>query len=161
MRGHVHEQFLWRVTDRGHFQPLWYGKKWRCRHSLPPPTTFDCRSIADRSVVFNGSPKARKSQKSGAIDIARQCLSRRIETQEKLEREVQAWQERRNEETITITRRFTTTDARINLKRLFAARYYCKGCVTDYYARSRNQPYSPPLSGVCPAFATLLYAFCS
>src|SRR6266487_3641173 len=62
MRGHVHEQFLWRVTDRGHFQPLWYGKKWRCRHSLPPPTTFDCRSIADRSVVFNGSPKARKSQ---------------------------------------------------------------------------------------------------
>lgn len=51
--------------------------------------------------------------------LARQCLSRRIETQEKLEREVQAWQQHRNEETITINWRFTTADARIKLKRLY------------------------------------------
>jgi hypothetical protein len=51
--------------------------------------------------------------------LARQCLSRRIGTQEELEREVQAWQQRRNEETITVNWRFTTADARIKLKRLY------------------------------------------
>jgi hypothetical protein len=29
---------------------------------VPPPATFYCRSISDRSVVFNGSPKTRMSQ---------------------------------------------------------------------------------------------------
>lgn len=51
--------------------------------------------------------------------LARQCLSRRIETQEELEREVQAWQHGRNEEVITVNWRFTTADARIKLKRLY------------------------------------------
>jgi DDE superfamily endonuclease len=51
--------------------------------------------------------------------LARQCLSRRIGTQEELEREIQAWQKRRNAEAITVNWRFTTTDARIKLKRLY------------------------------------------
>ena len=51
--------------------------------------------------------------------LARQCLSRRIGTQEELEGEVLAWQERRNEEAITVNWRFTTADARIKLKRLY------------------------------------------
>ena len=51
--------------------------------------------------------------------MARQCLSRRIGTQEALEQEIQAWQQQRNEETITVNWRFTTTDARIKLKRLY------------------------------------------
>ena len=34
--------------------------------------------------------------------LARQCLSRRIGTQEELEREVHAWQHARNEESITV-----------------------------------------------------------
>jgi hypothetical protein len=51
--------------------------------------------------------------------LARQCLSRRIGTQEELVREVQAWQQGRNEEAITVNWRFTTTDARIKLKRLY------------------------------------------
>jgi DDE superfamily endonuclease len=51
--------------------------------------------------------------------LARQCLSRRMGTQGELEREVQAWQQRRNEETITVNWRFTTADARIKLKRLY------------------------------------------
>ena len=51
--------------------------------------------------------------------LARQCLSRRIGTQEELEHEVQAWQRRRNEEAITVNWRFTTADARIKLKRLY------------------------------------------
>lgn len=51
--------------------------------------------------------------------LARQCLSRRIGTREELDREVQAWQQRRNEESITVNWRFTTADARIKLKRLY------------------------------------------
>ena len=51
--------------------------------------------------------------------LARQCLSRRIGTQEELDREVQAWQRPRNEEAITVNWRFTTADARIKLKRLY------------------------------------------
>ncbi len=51
--------------------------------------------------------------------LARQCLSRRIGTHEELDREVQAWQQRRDEEATTITWRFTTADARIKLKRLY------------------------------------------
>jgi DDE superfamily endonuclease len=51
--------------------------------------------------------------------LARQCLSRRIGTQEELEREVQAWQHQRNAEAITVNWRFTTADARIKLKRLY------------------------------------------
>jgi hypothetical protein len=50
--------------------------------------------------------------------LARQCLSRRIGTQEELEHEVQAWQQHRNEESIPVNWRFTTADARIKLKRL-------------------------------------------
>jgi len=51
--------------------------------------------------------------------LARQCLSRRIGTREELDREVQTWQRRRNEEAITVNWRFTTADARIKLKRLY------------------------------------------
>ncbi len=51
--------------------------------------------------------------------LARQCLSRRIGTVEELEREVQAWQEHRNAEAITVNWRFTTADARIKLQRLY------------------------------------------
>ena len=51
--------------------------------------------------------------------LARQCLSRRIGTREELDREVHAWQQRRNEEAITVNWRFTSADARIKLKRLY------------------------------------------
>ncbi len=51
--------------------------------------------------------------------LARQCLSRRIGTREELDREVHAWQQRRNEEATTVSWRFTTADARIKRKRLY------------------------------------------
>ncbi len=51
--------------------------------------------------------------------LARQCLSRRIGTVEELDRKVHAWQQRRDEEAITVNWRFTTADARIKLKRLY------------------------------------------
>jgi hypothetical protein len=37
---------------------------------LPPPATVYCRSIADRPVVFNASPKTRKSQIYAGVDNA-------------------------------------------------------------------------------------------
>jgi DDE superfamily endonuclease len=51
--------------------------------------------------------------------LARQCLDRRIETREELEREVAAWEEERNERGVVIRWRFTTADARIKLRRLY------------------------------------------
>ena len=51
--------------------------------------------------------------------LARQCLDRRIETKEELEREVAAWEEERNERGVEVRWQFTTTDARIKLRRLY------------------------------------------
>ena len=47
------------------------------------------------------------------------CLSRRIPDQETLKREIQAWQNRRNQLRATVQWHFTTKDARIKLKRLY------------------------------------------
>jgi len=51
--------------------------------------------------------------------LARQCLGRRIETREELEREVAAWEEDRNERMVAVKWQFTTADARIKLRRLY------------------------------------------
>ena len=51
--------------------------------------------------------------------LARQCLRQRMESQENLTRQVQAWQERRNQTAKSVDWQFTTKDARIKLKRLY------------------------------------------
>ena len=51
--------------------------------------------------------------------LARQCLDRRIPTQEKLEQETEDWQGQRNRDAIRAQWRFTTQDARIKLKSLY------------------------------------------
>ena len=51
--------------------------------------------------------------------LSRQCLNRRIPTQEKLVHEVAAWEHARNEGPIGCTWQFTTSDARIKLKKLY------------------------------------------
>ncbi len=51
--------------------------------------------------------------------LARQCLAHRIPSREVLERETDAWQQRRNQEGIRADWRFTTQDARIKLKSLY------------------------------------------
>lgn len=51
--------------------------------------------------------------------LARQCLNRRIDNRDDLTREIQAWQQRRNDAESTVDWRFTTKDARIKLKRLY------------------------------------------
>lgn len=51
--------------------------------------------------------------------LARQCLNRRIGDKARLIRETTAWQDHRNQAQSIIDWQFTTTDARIKLKRLF------------------------------------------
>lgn len=51
--------------------------------------------------------------------LARQCLSRRIPDLSSLEREVQAWTKQRNQKAASLEWHFTTSDARIRLKRLY------------------------------------------
>lgn len=51
--------------------------------------------------------------------LNRQCLDRRIPDKETLAREILSWQTRRNETVVKIDWQFTTTDARIKLKRLY------------------------------------------
>jgi len=51
--------------------------------------------------------------------LARQCLDRRIPEQEMLVNEVAAWEAHRNERKTTVNWQFTTTDARIKLKKLY------------------------------------------
>ena len=51
--------------------------------------------------------------------LARQCLSERMDDKENLQKQVVAWQERRNASAVTIDWRFTTEDARVKLKKLY------------------------------------------
>jgi transposase len=51
--------------------------------------------------------------------LSRQCLARRIADQPTLIQEVDAWTKARNEKHVTIDWQFTTTDARIKLKKLY------------------------------------------
>jgi len=86
--------------------------------AFPPE---QARRIAERLEIHH-TPKHGSWLNMAEIELsvlARQCLARRIETREELEREVAAWEEERNERGIEIRWRFTTADARIKLRRLY------------------------------------------
>jgi hypothetical protein len=51
--------------------------------------------------------------------MSSQCLNRRIETLEKQNRELEAWQQERNRKQKTVEWQFTTKDARIKLHGLY------------------------------------------
>ena len=51
--------------------------------------------------------------------LSEQCLKRRISTVEELKRELEAWQQERNESGAKVIWRFTTADARVKLKHLY------------------------------------------
>src|SRR5512135_872812 len=79
------------------------------------------RRIADE-LEIHPTPKHGSWLNMAEIELSvlsRQCLSRRIETREELEREVAAWEEERNERGVEVQWRFTTADARIKLRRLY------------------------------------------
>lgn len=85
------------------------------------PTT--ARQLTQR-FEFHATPKHASWLNMAEIElsaIARQCLDRRLPTQDALEHEVLACVNERNEKTTTITWRFTTNDARETLKRHYDA----------------------------------------
>lgn len=51
--------------------------------------------------------------------LARQCLNRRIATQEELAEEIKAWQNQRNAQKATVNWRFSSREARIRLEHLY------------------------------------------
>jgi hypothetical protein len=81
------------------------------------------RRIAERLEIHH-TPKHGSWLNVAEIELvvlARQCLDRRIETREDLEREVAAWEQERNERGVEVRWQFTKADARIKLRRLYPA----------------------------------------
>ncbi len=86
-----------------------------------PPA--EAKRLADRLEIHH-TPKHGSWLNMAEIELsvlARQCLDRRIETREEWEREVEAWEEERNERRVGVKWRFTTADARIKLRHLYPA----------------------------------------
>lgn len=73
-------------------------------------------------LEFHYTPKHGSWLNMAEIELSvlqRQCLDRRIADEETLKREIAAWEEQRNTERATIDWRFSVTDAREKLKRLY------------------------------------------
>lgn len=84
-----------------------------------PPA--EAKRLADKLEIYH-TPKHGSWLTMAEIELSvlsRQCLDRRIPDRVTLEREVRAWQERRDRTATTVDWRFTTDDARIKLKRLY------------------------------------------
>jgi DDE superfamily endonuclease len=81
------------------------------------------RRIAERLEIHH-TPKHGSWLNMAEVELsvlAGQCLDRRIESREELERQVAAWEEERNERQVGVRWRFTTADARIKLRHLYPA----------------------------------------
>jgi len=75
-----------------------------------------------KKLEFHYTPKHGSWLNMAEIELSilqRQCLKRRIPDEARLKREVAAWEEQRNKEQATIDWRFSITDAREKLKRLY------------------------------------------
>ena len=81
----------------------------------------EARRILER-LEFHYTPKHGSWLNMAEIELqvlSSQCLDRRIDNQETLTQEVAAWENHRNHQVKTINWQFTTTDARIKLKKLY------------------------------------------
>jgi hypothetical protein len=81
----------------------------------------EAKRIWDK-LEFHYTPKHGSWLNMAEIELSvlsRQCLDRRIPDQAALRRETAAWEERRNKAKATVEWRFTTTDARVKLKKLY------------------------------------------
>jgi hypothetical protein len=79
------------------------------------------RKIAER-LEWHYTPKHGSWLNMAEIELSvlhRQCLNRRIESAQEMARQVDAWQEDRNEREVGVQWRFTTADARIKLRKLY------------------------------------------
>lgn len=86
-------------------------------------TAEEARRII-RKLEFHYTPKHGSWLNMAEIELAvfaQQCLDRRIPDSEFLRREASAWELDRNDKGVQIHWRFTTTDARAKLKRLYPA----------------------------------------
>lgn len=81
----------------------------------------EAKRILDR-LEFHYTPKHGSWLNMAEIELSvltRQCLDRRIRDRQTLKQEITAWEEERNNFGNHVDWRFTTTDARIKLKRLY------------------------------------------
>ena len=79
------------------------------------------RRIAER-LEWHYTPKHGSWLNTAEVELAalsKQCLGRRIGSQEELQREVSAWEEERNEAEVGVNWQFTTAKARVKLHRLY------------------------------------------
>jgi hypothetical protein len=84
-------------------------------------TPVEARRIT-RKLEFHYTPKHGSWLNMAEIELAvlaSQCLDRRIPDPEYLRREAGAWESERNDKGVLIHWRFTTTDARVKLQRLY------------------------------------------
>ena len=78
-----------------------------------------------KKLEFHYTPKQGSWLNMAEIELSvlqRQCLDRRIPDEVTLVHEIAAWEKERNEKQATIDRRFSVTDAREELKRLYPSR---------------------------------------
>ncbi len=81
----------------------------------------EAKRILNR-LEFHYTPKHGSWLDMAEIEIgilSRQCLDRRIPDEDTLRREIAAWEASRNEQQATIEWRFTSSDARVKLNRLY------------------------------------------
>ena len=81
----------------------------------------ECRRLVERFEIHH-TPKHGSWLNIAEIELsvlARQCLDRRIDSLQTLSQEVAAWEADRNASQRGVDWRFTTTDARVKLKRLY------------------------------------------
>jgi hypothetical protein len=86
--------------------------------AFPPE---QARRIAERFAVHH-TPKHGSWLNVAEIELsvlARQCLDRRIESQDELLKQLEPWEVERNDRAVGVNWRFTTADARIRLRRLY------------------------------------------
>ena len=78
-----------------------------------------------KKLEFHYTPKHGSWLNMAEIELSvlqRQCLNRRLPDEATLSHEISAWEKERNEKQATIDWRFSVTDARAKLKRLYPSR---------------------------------------
>ncbi len=83
----------------------------------------EAKRLADRLEIHH-TPKHGSWLNMAELELSilqRQCLDRRLGDRPTLEREVEAWTRRRNDQPKRVDWQFTTDDARTRLRRLYPA----------------------------------------
>ena len=79
------------------------------------------RAIAER-LEWHHTPKHGSWLNMAEIELSvlsRQCLGRRVESMEEMDKQVQAWRDERNDREVKVNWQYTTADARVKLRKLY------------------------------------------